>query len=197
MTKLRLSCASVAALLISCAANDGTVAVDAEWNLTCPVGTGVGCGALGDTCLGQLGQRAIVGADGDESCSGARIGVTCAAVERSDGSMLIDLSARVGDDYALELDAILGEDTVETRCNLTIVEDGATYDLGGCVGSSESTTVERPCQLSNIAIAGGEVAFDIECAPNPILNPTSAFGFNVGALGGGPATIGFSNCSGF
>ncbi len=205
----RYVCVSGAALLASCAASDGTVSVDAEYNLTCPAGTGVECGALGNTCLGPVGQRSLIGADGDESCScadgdesciAAPLDVTCRAV-RSGPRTLIELGASVvengalGEIYGIELDVILDGDSME-RCNVTIMEDGAAFEFGGCVLAPEPTTVERPCQLSNLATGGGEVAFDLECEPNPILN-LAAFGFNVSAIGSGPATIRFSNCSGF
>ena len=53
------SFAIVGALLaLSCAGNEGTVAVDAQWNLTCPSESSVDCGSLGETCLGAIGQRA-------------------------------------------------------------------------------------------------------------------------------------------
>jgi hypothetical protein len=189
-------------LLSACASNDGTVAVDAEWQLTCPAGTGVDCGSLGDTCLGedaQPGQRIIAGARGQRACDGdgPLIDVSCEAVPRSDGTIFITLRASASEDYAFELDAILGEGTVESRCNVTIFEDGAMYEFGGCVAAPEPTTVERPCQLSNVSTVGSEVAFDLECRPNPIVSETTGFGFNVGAVGGGPATFIFSNCSGF
>lgn len=195
----RVSCLCGVLLVWACASDDGTVAVDAEWNLTCPAGTGVGCGSLGDTCLGeegQPGQRAIVGSRGQEACNGSLIDVSCQAVERADGTTFVTLRTSAGDDYGFELDAILGDGTVESRCNVTIIEDGAAYEFGGCVAAPEATTVERPCQLSSISAAGGEVAFNLECDPNPIVSETTGFGFNVGALGGGPTTITFSNCSG-
>jgi hypothetical protein len=197
-------------LVASCASGDGTVSVDAEYNLRCPAGTGVECGALGDTCLGPFGQRTLIGADGDESCScpegdesctSAPLDVTCRAI-RSGERILIELGASVvengalGEIYGLELDVILDADSME-RCNVTIIEDGAAFEFGGCVFAPEPTTVERPCQLSNFTTGAREVAFDLECRPNPILN-IAAFGFNVGAVdsASGPATISFSNCSG-
>ena len=200
MTMWRCLWVSIAALVASCATNDGTVSVDAEYNLTCPAGTAVECGALGDTCLGQVGRRSIVGADGDESCSAAPIDVTCRAV-RSGERTLLELGTWVvengalGEIYGFELDAIVNGDSWE-RCNVTIIEDGAAFEFGGCVVAPEPTTVERPCQLSNLSTTGGEVVFDLECRPNPILN-VGVLGFNVGAVGGGPTTISFSNCTGF
>jgi hypothetical protein len=191
--------------VVSCAQSDGTVAVDAEWNLTCPTGSAVGCGplAIPAPCLSEdaegasvPGRRSIVGSRGDVACTGDPIDVTCEAVEQSDGTTFITLKAHVGDNFAFELDARLGEGSVGESCNVTIIEDGAMYEYGGCVAAPEPTSMELPCALSNISTEGGNVVFDLECDPHAILSRTSALGFNVGAVGGGPTTIRFSNCTG-
>ena len=44
--------------------------------------------------------------------------------------------------------------------DVTITEDGAVYDLGGC--GTEEPSMEQPCQLSNVSAEGGEVVFDPE-----------------------------------
>lgn len=184
--------------MLSCAGDNGTVAVDAQWNLTCPAGSPVGCGSLGDTCLGEVGQRAIVGSRGETSCMGEPILVTCDAVDRADGSTFVALKASVAkasgrDGYAFELDAILGNGTVEDRCNVTIIEDEAIYDLGAC--GTDPPSMEQPCQLTNVSTANSEVVFGLEC--EELVSRTSGLGFDVGAVGGGPATIRFTNCTGF
>lgn len=125
------------------------------------------------------------------------------------GALVVENGA-LGEIYGVELDVMLEGDTME-RCNVTVTEDGAVFEFGvpdevvdpteipgNCVMAPKSTTAERPCQLSNFTTEGGEVVFDLECRPNPILN-IAAQGFNVGAVGSGsgPTTIRFSNCSGF
>ena len=185
-------------LALSCAESGGTVLVDVEYNLTCPDDTAVGCGSLAsDTCLGSVGQHAIIGARGETSCTGDPIVASCEAVERPNGLTVIFLEANIGSDFAFELQGATidsgGNGTEQTACNVTITEDGAAYDLGGC--GTEAPSMEQPCQLSNISTEGGEVVFDLEC--KSLISRTTTNGFDVGALGGGPTTIRFSNCSGF
>ena len=59
------------------------------------------------------------------------------------------LQASVGDGYAFELDAILGNGTVEDVCNVTIVEDEALYDFGAC--GTDPPSMEQPCQLTDVS----------------------------------------------
>jgi hypothetical protein len=188
---------SVAALALSCAESGGTVSVEASYNLTCPDGSDAGCGSLApDTCLGPVGQRSIVGQRGDTACTGEVLDVRCDAVERPDGRRFIALEAYVGDDFAFTLDAILGTESVEGTCEVTIIEDGADYGglaTGAC--GSASPSVDQPCQITNVSTEGGEVVLDLQC--ESLLSSTSGLGFDVGAVGGGPTTIRFSNCSGF
>lgn len=180
-------------LALACNGGNATVAVDAEWNLTCPVGSPVGCGSIGETCLGPVGQRAIVGSRGDTSCTGAPIVVTCEAVDRSDGSTFVSLKASVGDGYAFELDAILGNGTVEDVCNVTIIEDEAMYDFGAC--GTDPPSMEQPCQLTDVSTDNDEVVFGLQC--ESLVSTTSGLGFDVGAVGGGPTMIRFAHCRGF
>jgi hypothetical protein len=188
------ACLLAALFALSCAESSGTVTVDAMWNLTCPSGGAVGCGALAsDTCLGPVGQRSIVGSRGETACTGDQLIVECEAVERPDGRMFISLDANVGNEFAFQLDAILGEGSVEDMCDITIIEDQASYDFGAC--GLDPPSMQQPCQLSNISTANNEVVFDLEC--EDLLSTTSGLGFDVGAVGGGPTTIRFSNCTGF
>jgi hypothetical protein len=185
-------------LALSCAESGGTVMVDVEYNLTCPDDTAVGCGSLApETCLGSVGQRAIVGARGETSCTGEPIVASCEAVNRPDGLTVVFLEANIGNEFAFELAGATvdddGQGGGQTVCNVTITEDGAVYDLGGC--GTEEPSMEQPCQLSNVSAEGGEVVFDLEC--KSLINRASTNGFDVGAVGGGPTTIRFSNCSGF
>jgi hypothetical protein len=187
----------VAASSLACAESGGTVSVDASYNLTCPDGGAAGCGSLApDTCLGSVGQRSIVGERGETTCTGDVLDVRCEAVERPDGRTFISLEAYVGDDFAFVLDAILGNESVEDTCEVTIIEDGADYGglvTGACGAASPS--VDQPCQITNVSAEGDEVVFDLQCAA--LLSSTSGLGFDVGAVGGGPTTIRFGNCSGF
>lgn len=193
----RIACLSTALLAFSCAESSGTVSVDAQYNLTCPDGSSAGCGALAlDTCLGPVGQRSIVGSEGDTTCTGDRLSIACEAVDRPDGRRFVALEAFVGNDFAFMLDVILGNGLVEDTCHVTIAEDGADYGgrvTGTC--GTEPPSVDQPCQLTNVSTVGGGVEFDLEC--EALLSDTSGLGFDVGAVGGGPARIQFGTCAGF
>ena len=78
---------------------------------------------------------------------------------------------------------------------LTITEDGAVYggEQAGTCGTEEPS-MEQPCRLSNITTGGGAVEFDLECES---LISAAVAGFDVGAIGPGPTTIRFENCTGF
>lgn len=192
--------ALLALLGLSCAESGGPVIVDASWNLSCPSSSFAQCASWAeDTCLGDLGQRTIAGVHGEMSCTGDPMIATCEIVER-DGLTLINLKASVGD-FALELEGAATEATEgadeQTVCVVTVTEDGAEYGrklmLGRC--GRDAPSVEQPCQVSNVIAERGIVAFDLQC--EALLNSASALGFDVTAVGGEPATISFSNCSGF
>jgi hypothetical protein len=172
------------------------VAVDAEWNLTCPAGSAVDCGALvPNTCLGVVGQRSIVGEHGQLACTGDPIVAVCEVVERIDGMRTVTLEANVGDKFAFELRGatIDADGSVEqTACNVTIIEDQVSYDIGAC--GQDAPSMEQPCELSDVSVEGNEVSFGLEC--RSLISSTTAAGFNVGAVGGGPTTIRFDNCLG-
>jgi hypothetical protein len=185
-------------LLASCANGEGAVLIDAQYNLTCPLDTAIDCGSLApETCLGPAGQRAIVGVHGQASCTGEPIIAICEAVPRSDGSRTVALEANIGGRFAFELrGATIDDGTMvqQTACNVTILEDEVPYDVGAC--GEEPPSMAQPCRLSNINVAGGEVAFDFECV-SLLSSVTGTSGFDVGAVGGGPATMRFLNCNGF
>ncbi|KPK66893.1 MAG: hypothetical protein AMS21_00420 [Gemmatimonas sp. SG8_38_2] len=185
-------------LAISCADSGGPVTVDARWNLTCPSQSQAGCGsAAPNTCLNDgvgANERAIVGQHGDITCTDDPIIATCEGIERSGGTSY-RLEADVGGAFGFELEATIGSDNAPVEpfpCNVTIVEDGLSYDIGAC--GTEPPSPEQPCQLSSITVGGGEVTFDLQC--DSLLSSTTGFGFDVGATGGGPTTIRFANCTG-
>jgi len=197
MKMTRGICAALALLALSCADSGGPVTVDAQWNLTCPSGGAVGCGALAEnTCLGSVGQRALVGEYRQTACTGDQIIAICEALERSDGKKVVTLEASVGGDFGFELSgATIDADDGSLQaagCNVTIIEDGLPYDLGRCGG--EPPSMEQPCQLSGISVEGHGIRFDLLC--DSLLNRISELGFDVGAVGGGPTTIRFDNCAG-
>ena len=174
--------------------------VDASWNLSCPSSSSAECASWAeDTCLGQLGARAIVGAHGEMSCNDQDpIIATCEVVER-DQLTVINLKVSVGD-FGFELVGAAAEESegaeADSVCIVTITEDGAEYGRTVMLGSCrrEPPSVEQPCQISNVMAEAGVVAFDLQC--DALLNSASGLGFDVNALGGQPA-ISFSNCSGF
>jgi hypothetical protein len=198
MKTSRLMCLLLSVLALSCAESGGPVYVDAEWNLTCPADTAVACpGESAKTCLGTGGQRAIVGEHRQQACTGDPIIAICEAVQRADGTRIVTLEADVGAAYAFELRGAIidsGDGIVEqTACNVTVIEEGLPYDIGKC--GTEPPSMQQPCQLSNVSVEGSEVSFDVEC--DSLLSSTTGQGFDVGAVGGGPATIRFANCIGF
>ncbi|MBT8465978.1 MAG: hypothetical protein HKP36_17025 [Myxococcales bacterium] len=197
----RLLCLFVSILGLSCAEEGGPVLVDAQWNLTCPADSEVDCGSLAtETCLGSVGQRAILGVHGELACTGDAILAVCESVDRPDGTRNISLEANVdrGDrsfpKFAFELGARIdpADNSVES-CNVTITEDEVPYNVGGC--GEEPPSMAQPCQLSNISTGNGEVSFAIECR-SLISSVTGTSGFDVGAVGGGPTPIQFANCRG-
>jgi hypothetical protein len=202
MKMSRLPLVLVSMFALSCAESSGPVSVNAEWNLSCPGGRGAGCGALAEqTCLGVVGQRAIAGAHRQPACNGEPIIAICEAVQNADGMRDVFLETEVrgatdaGGDIALQLHATTTDagDVEPTACNVTIIEDGLPYDVGAC--GTEEPSMEQPCQLSEVSVEGGNVVFNLEC--DSLLSSTTGLGFDVGAVGGGPATISFGNCAGF
>jgi hypothetical protein len=187
MKRSRFMCVLVSLLAVSCADSGGPVGVDAQWSLTCP--DDVGCTTPAETCLGQGNQRAIVGQNGQGTCTDDPIIASCEAVER-DGTRLVFLEANVGDAFAFELRGarIDPGGAEETACAVTIVESGDAYGrmLGAC--GEDPPSMVQPCQLSEISATGGEVGFDLEC--DALLSSTTGFGFDV------RGTFRFSNCTG-
>lgn len=194
-------CGLLPVLLLSCAESGGPVLVDAEWNLSCPVDGAVDCaGDPAETCLGDGGERAIVGEHRQAACSGLPIIAICEAVQRADGTRIITLEANVADEFALELHAATvetGDGLVEqTDCYVTIIENQASYGgstLGRC--GEGDISLDQPCKLSGISVQGSDVRFELEC--HSLFNPTSILAYDVGAVGVGPTTITFANCTGF
>lgn len=201
MNTSRFACLFVSILGLSCAAEGGPVLVDAQWNLTCPADSEVDCGTLAtETCLGSVGQRAILGVHGELACTGDAILAVCESVDRSNGTRNISLEVSVdrGDGsfpkFAFELGARIdpADNSVES-CNVTITEDEVRYNVGGC--GAEPASMVQPCQLSDISTGNGEVSFGIECR-SLMSSVTGTSGFDVGAVGGGPTPIQFANCKG-
>ncbi|MGB8222265.1 MAG: hypothetical protein WCF10_06745 [Polyangiales bacterium] len=194
----RLIGVALALLALSCADSGGPVTVDAQWNLSCPTDGVVGCGALApETCLGSVGQRAIVGEYRQTACTGDPIVASCDAVERPDGTLVVTLDADVGGEFAFKLDRATvdisnGSVVQPSACNVTIIEDGLQYDIGACGG--EPPSIAQPCQLSSVSVQGRDISFDLQC--NSLLSSVTGLAFDVGAVGGGPTTIRFGNCTG-
>jgi hypothetical protein len=201
MKKSQLMCALLPVLLLSCAESGGPVLVDAEWNLTCPADSAVDCpGTPVETCLGDGGQRAIVGEHRQPACTGDPIKAICEAVQGADGTRIVTLEANIAGDFALELHAETietGDGLVEqTDCHITIIEDQTSYGgslLGRC--GEDDISMDQPCRLSNISVAGSDVSFELEC--KSLINATSVLAYDVGAVGVGPTTVTFGNCVGF
>jgi len=186
-------------LALSCADSGGPVLVDAEWHLSCPSSGGAGCASWAqETCIGDGGHRAIVGEHGEPAC-GDRIIAICESIDRANGMRDITLEANVergggsSPQFAFELTVMVdGSDDSVELCNVTIIEGGVSYDFGAC--GQEPPSIAQPCQLSNVSTVG-EVVFDLEC--DSLLNRTTLLAVDVGALGVGPTTIRFANCTGF
>ncbi|MBW2627455.1 MAG: hypothetical protein JRE45_07530 [Deltaproteobacteria bacterium] len=197
----RLMCALLPVLLLSCADSGGPTLVNAEWKLTCPVDSPVGCsGVPADTCLGDGGQRVIVGEHRQLACTGDPIRAICEAVQGADGTRIVTLEVNVADEFALELHAETietGDGLVEqTDCHVTIIEDQTSYGgpaLGRC--GEDDISMDQPCRLSSISVEGSDVSFELEC--RSLINRTSVLAYDVGAVGVGPTMITFANCVGF
>ncbi len=200
----RLAGLLFAVLALSCAQDGGPVLVDAQWNLSCPSGGQVGCASWAqETCIGNGGQRAIVGENGQPECGDAIVAI-CEAVQRADGMRDITIEANVDRNqgssprfaFRLEVKIDSNDDSVDL-CNVTITEGGSSYGaidkLSAC--GTEEPSIEQPCQLSNVSTEGNEVVFDVEC--DALVNSTTGLAVDVGAVGGGATTIRFANCRGF
>lgn len=200
MNKIRWMLALLPVLLLSCAeSGSGAVTANAQWNLTCPSGGAVGCpGAPAETCLGVGGQRAIVGTHGERACNGDPIVAFCEAVQDVDGTRIVTLEAKVGDEFAFELHAEISEtgEGPVAECDVIIIEDQTSY--GGMVTGRcgrEDISMDQPCKLTDVVVQGGNVSLGLEC--RPLINPTTALAYDVSAVGGAPTTISFANCVGF
>jgi hypothetical protein len=196
MKMSRLMCVLLPVLALSCAESGGPVLVDAEWNLTCPSAGGAGCTTPAETCLGVVGQRAIVGEHRQPACTGDPIIAICEAVQRADGSRIVSLEANIGGKFAFELRGAtidVSGGVEQTACNVTVIEDQVPYDIGAC--GTDPPSMEQPCQLSEVSVEGTDVVFGVEC--DSLLSSTTGQAFDVGAVGGGPTTIRFANCLGF
>ncbi|MDH3728068.1 MAG: hypothetical protein OER77_11110 [Myxococcales bacterium] len=183
---------------VACA-DDGPVATDVFYNLTCPASP-ASCGSpAAGTCLGTGGLREILGVNGEASCDGETpvVGI-CEGTRRSDGGLILTLVASVGDRFAFELRrATVDSDgtMVSGGCELTIIEDQLAY--GGSLGTcgAEPPSMDQPCQISNVALGGADISFDVEC--EALLSDVTENAFDVGGPNGGPATIRFDRCTGF
>ena len=196
----------LAALVVSCADEEGPVAGNAVYTLDCPgQGSGVECGARDpDTCLrpagGGIGAREIRGVNGEVSCDGiSPLVFVCRGQENINGDLLIDLEASVPfgggttTDFGFDLDATITTDgqMITGNCEITITEDEATYggELGGC--GFDAPSMEQPCQVSNFVIGDpGEIdlSFDVNCVN--LISSISTAGFDVAG------TIQFARCDG-
>jgi hypothetical protein len=167
--------------------------------LTCPAPP-TGCGAFASsTCLrpagAPVGEREILGLNGDTACDGSQLIARCELNEGSDGSLRLTLVASV-EDFAFELRATgLAADgsAIENSCHVTVVEDQASYGgqvLGTC--GLGPPTLAQPCRLSNIElgeIEGVDVSFNVEC--NSLRSDVTGDGFDV------DGRIQFARCEGF
>lgn len=197
MKMSRMMCVLLPVLALSCAESGGPVTVDAQWNLTCPADTEVDCGTLAQkTCLGTAGQREIIGEHRQSTCVGDPIIAICEAVQRADGKRIVSLEANIGEKFAFDLQGAtvdIDGNVEQTACNITIIEDQVPYNVGGC--GQDEPSMAQPCQLSAVSVEGSDVVFGLEC--RSLISSTTGAGFDVGAVGGGPTTMRFSNCVGF
>ncbi len=194
----RLLGVMVAILGVSCA-DDGPVATDVFYNLTCPAPPAT-CGSLAEsTCLGSGALREILGVNGEVSCDDVTpVLAICEGTRRPDGGVILTLVASVGDRFGFELrGATLDPDgsTVSGPCELTIMEDQLAYggDVGVC--GAEPPSMNQPCQISNVVLDGADISFDVRC--EALLSGVTGNAFDVGGPNGGPATVRFARCTGF
>ena len=194
----RLGVVLVPLLLASCADDEGPVATDATYNLTCPVSPSE-CAPPQSTCLGDAGLREILGLNGEVSCVGDNpIIAICEATLTSEGDPILTLVAAVGDLFAFELrGAAVGPgSTVGGSCEVTIIEDELAYggSLGRCGG--EEPSLQQPCQITNVAFGedNADVALEFRC--EDLRSSTTGDVYDVAGPDGGPATVRFARCTG-
>jgi hypothetical protein len=182
---------------LSCA-DDGPVATDVFYNLTCP-GSPATCSAPQSTCLGNGGLREILAVNGEISCDDETpVVAICEATRTPEGGLILNLLASVGDRFGFELrgaTVVPDGTTVSGACELTIIEDQLAYggNLGAC--GTEPPSMNQPCQISNVVVGGADISFEVEC--EALLSSTTGNSFDVGGPGGGPATVRFARCTGF
>lgn len=161
------------------------------------------CGSLAEsTCLGSGGLRDILGLNGDISCDGETpVVAICEATQKSDGGLILNLVASVGDVFAFTLrGATVDSDggMVTGSCEITIIEDELSYggSLGRC--GTEPPSDVQPCQITNVVVGdadGADLSFEVECLA--LLNDITERAFDVGGPDGGPASVRFARCTGF
>lgn len=195
----RLTVAIVALVAVSCS-DGGPTETDTSYNLTCPAAP-TECGSLAaSTCLGSGGVRNIVGVNGGPSCDDEPpVVAICEATERADGDLILTLVASVGDGFGFSLRGATIDpegSMVMGSCEITIVEDQASY--GGNAGrcGSEPPSMEQPCRISNVTLGGADadLSFDVEC--ENLVDGVSNRAFDVGGTNGGAATVRFLRCDG-
>jgi hypothetical protein len=191
---------------ISCA-GEGPVAAEALYDLSCPPPPAT-CTQPQSTCLGNGGNREILGVNGEAVCDDqSTILAICEAIPRSNGGFVLTLIASVlgqdedgvpSVDFGFELrGAVVGADDSMSGCEVTIVEDGLAYgsNLGTC--GREPPSMDQPCQISNVILGdadGADISFELKC--DTLLSSTG-HAFDVGGGTDGRATIRFARCTGF
>ncbi len=187
----------------SCGSGPGGVAVDARYQLACPIDPDeTGCGSAADPVD-------ALGFDGDDVEGVGTITATCSAVDSADGSKNVRFSIGFGNDPLLTVRGLVigptGGPVLGSSCVVEARQDGNTYGgttYGVCGNAAPSA--EQPCQFSSFTYNedgefGAELVTTLLCrnlrapaAPNDIVRDIT-FPMSRSM----PAQIKLIDCEGF
>jgi len=203
MMRTTLALVLVAFGAASCGGDGGGVAVDARFQINCPLDRDApACGMGSD-------QVDVLGFDGEEVEGLGNITATCSAVDSADGSKNVRFSIGYGNDPLLTVRGLVispdGGPVLGSSCIVEARQDGNTY--GGTtygVCGNVAPNEDQPCQFSAFTYNedgefGPELVTTLLCrnirapaAPNDIVRDIT-FPMNRTM----PAQIKLIDCEGF
>jgi len=187
----------------SCGGDGGGVAVDAQYQVTCPIDTsGPACGSASDPVD-------VLGFDDEEVEGKGVITATCSAVDSADGSKNLRFSIGYGNDPLMTVRGLVispdGGPVLGSSCVVEVRQDGNTFGgatYGAC--GNVAPTDDQPCQFAPFTYdedgeSGPELVTTLLCrnlrapaAPNDIVRDIT-FPMSRSM----PARIRLVDCEGF